>query len=132
MLALTQTDYQRTAESGADDLARVPCGDHREPVRSFEARQGALDRAEEAVIRLQLARDQVSDDLRIGLAGEYEPLMLQLAPQQGVILDHSVVHHGHAETTRAAAQMRVGVAVVRRPVRRPAGMADAAGAGCRL
>src|SRR3954449_5364510 len=68
----------------------------------------------------------MGDDLGIGLAGEVEPLDFQLAPQGRVILDHAVMHHRDARSPVAAAEVRVGIAVARRSVRRPAGVADPA------
>ena len=68
VLALAQADDQRAAEPGADDLAGPLRADDRQPVGPLQPRQGALHGLEQVVRRLQLARDQVGDDLGVGLA----------------------------------------------------------------
>ena len=68
----------------------------------------------------------MGDDLGVGLAGEREPLRLELAAQRGVVLDHAVVDDGDRDRPAAAAQMGMGVAVGGRPVSRPARVADPA------
>ncbi len=57
----------------------------------------------------------------------FAPLLLQLAPQLGEILDDAVVHDGEP-----VGGVRMGVVLGRPAVRRPAGVTDADRAGERL
>jgi hypothetical protein len=63
----------------------------------------------------------MGDDFRIGLGGEDMALGGQLLAQFAEILDDAVVDDGEP-----AARMRMGVGLGRAPMRRPAGVADAA------
>ena len=58
------------------------------------------------------------DHLGIGLGAELIAGALELATQFEVVLDDAVVDDGEA----VAGEMRMGVALARHPVRRPAGM----------
>ena len=129
---LAQADDQRAAEPRADHLARPLRADYPDPIGPLQPRQGALHGLEQVVGRLQLARDQVGDDLGIGLAGEDEPLRLEFAAQRSMILDHPVMNHGDADRPAATAQMRVGIPLVGRTMRRPSRVADPASARSRL
>src|SRR6185295_11276141 len=60
------------------------------------------------------------------LGREDRALGAELLAQFAEILDDAVVHHGYA-----VAGMGMGIGLVRAPVGRPAGMADASGAGQR-
>ena len=129
VLAIADADHQRAAEPCTDDLTGMTVAEDGQPVRPLEPGEGPLDRLERLVEPFQLAGDQVRDDLRVGLALEDEPLRLQLAPQHRVVLDHAIVHDGHARSRAAAAEVRMGVAVRRRAVGRPSRVADPALAG---
>jgi hypothetical protein len=72
----------------------------------------------------------VGDDLGVGLAGEGEAVALELGAEGGVVLDDAVVDD--RDRGAAAAEVGMGVAVGRRPVGGPPGVADAAGAAGRL
>src|SRR5271166_4222458 len=91
-----------------------------------------LHRLKWNVVAFELASDQVGDDLGIGLALEDEALVFKLAPQGRMVFDHSVMHDRHGRSPTPAAHMRMGIAIRRRPVRGPSGMADPAVAGKRL
>ena len=69
-----------------------------------------------------LAGDQVGDDLGVGVAGELDPVGLELGLQFGEVLDDAVVDD---RDPAGRVGVRVRVAVVRRAVRRPAGVPDA-------
>ncbi len=71
--------------------------------------------------------DQMRDHLGVGFGREFGALCLQLAPQLGEILDDAVMHDGEL-----VGRVRMRVVLGRPAVRRPAGMADADGAGQRL
>ncbi len=70
VLALADTDNQRTAQPRADDLAGAFRADHTQSVRSFQSRQGALNGGEQVAIATEakLMRDEMSNDLGVGLA----------------------------------------------------------------
>ena len=67
------------------------------------------------------------DDLGVGLAGEFRPVLGQAVAEFAEVLDDAVVHHG--DFVRG---VRMGVALRRPAVRRPAGVADADRAAERL
>ncbi len=69
-----------------------------------------------------MAGDELGDDLGIGSAMEDHAVGFELALQDSVILDDAVVDHRDGPVT---ADVRMSVAVGGRPVRGPAGMADA-------
>jgi hypothetical protein len=72
--------------------------------------------------------DAVRDDLGVCFGSEAIAAALEIDAQLIVVLDDAVVHDGEP----VARDMRVGVALARYPVRRPAGVgnADPAGRGC--
>ena len=72
----------------------------------------------------------MGDHLGVGLADEVEAVGLQLASQGDMVLDHPVMDD--RDRGVAAANVRMGVAVGRRPVGRPASVSDAAAAGVQL
>src|ERR1041384_8656223 len=65
----------------------------------------------------------MGDDLGVGLARKRRAGLLELVAQLAEILDDAVVHHRDA-----VGGMRMGVALGRLAVGRPAGVADADGA----
>ena len=71
----------------------------------------------------------MGNNLGIGLALEHKALRLEFSAQPGVVLDHAVVHHGRRLRTRAAAWVRMGIAIARRAVSGPPRVTDPAGAG---
>ena len=68
------------------------------------------------------ARDEVDDDLGIGLGGEFDPLGHEARAQRRGVLDDAVVHH---RDRAVRAHVRVGVGVGRRSVGRPSRVPDA-------
>ena len=70
--------------------------------------------------------DEVGDGLAVGVADEFGAGRLELGAQRAEVLDDAVVHDRDAP---ARVGVRVGVAVVRRAVGGPAGVAHAGGAG---
>ena len=68
--------------------------------------------------------DQMRCHLRVRVRREHVALLLQRIAQLLVVLDDAIVHHGDF---LCAAEMRVRVALRRRAMRGPSGMADAAG-----
>ncbi len=129
---LAQADDERAAEPCADHLAGPLGADHADPVGALQPRQGTLHGREQIVGRLQLAHDQVGDDLGVGLAGEDESLRFEVAAEGRVVLDHPVVDDRHADRPGTPSQMRVGIPLGGRPVCRPSRVADPASARRRL
>ena len=95
-----------------------------EGVGPFEPRDRAHDGGFE--VSAIEALEQVDDDLRVRLALEGVARGDELLAQLREVFDDAVVHHGEAPVVR---QMRVGVQVRGRAVRRPAGVPDAGAAG---
>ena len=75
-----------------------------------------------------MVMDAVRDDLGVGLRGELVAGPLELVAELLVVLDDAVVHDRDA----VARDVRVGVALVRHAVRRPARVRDAEVAGSRV
>ncbi len=86
------------------------------PVKPRQHRRHRLLRRSAA---LDFARDQVTDDLGVGLAVERPPFGDQLLAQRLEILDDAVVDQRHWPN-----DVRMGVADGRRAVRRPARVGD--------
>ena len=86
----------------------------------MQPRQHRGDRVLRRCAALDLARDEMGDDLGVGLALELAALGDQLVAQRLEILDDAVVDQRHRPD-----DVRVGVADGRRAVRRPAGVGDA-------
>src|SRR5262249_28674426 len=68
VLAVADPDYQRAAETGTDDEAGEPRADDRQAVGSLEQYDRVAHRLHQVAIKA--ARDQVGDDLRVGLAAK--------------------------------------------------------------
>ena len=126
-LVLAEAHRERRAVLGADRSA--PDGRRRSsPARRRPPAGGTRRRRRSTGVHaaLQVQIDQLRHRFGVGLGGEFLARRLQLRAQLGVVLDDAVVHDGDA---RGAVRMRV--ALGRRAVRRPAGVADAGGAGQR-
>src|SRR5262249_2571046 len=75
---------------------------------------------EELLTGADLALDEVSDDLGVGVGSEFDALLGELALEVQVVLDDAVVHERDA-----ARDVRVRVRLGRTAVRRPARVPDA-------
>ena len=126
-LVLAEAHRQRRAVLRADHQLGMAGEDHRQRIGALQpARAPRRPPRPACMPRCRLQVDQLRHRLGVGLGGELLPRALQLGAQLGVVLDDAVVHHGDA---RGA--VRMGVALGRRAVRRPARVADAGGAGQR-
>ena len=92
-----------------------------------QARQYRAHRRHRIGPALDLGRDQVGDNLAIGLALEHAPLGGEFGAQLLEVLDDAVVDNRHL-----ARRMRVGVGCGRRAVGGPTGVGDADIARCRI
>ena len=70
LLAVAAADDQRALLAGADEHAGLVGGDRHERVVAAQAVVGAPDGLDEVAGLVELARDQVGDDLDVGLGGE--------------------------------------------------------------
>jgi hypothetical protein len=68
----------------------------------------------------------VSQHLGVGVGDQVDPRFRQPGPERGRVVDDPVVDDGHVAL---GVDVRMRVDVVRRPVRRPAGVPDADLAG---
>src|ERR1044072_2790333 len=94
---------------------------------AFEAAADGGDAGREVTLGVAFgvgAGDEVRGGLTVGVTGHLDAVGLQLGAQGGEVLDDAVVHDGDA--LRGVA-VRVRVAVDRRAVGRPAGVAHAGG-----
>ncbi len=126
-LAVADADHERTAEPGADQNAGIARTDHRQAVGALQKRQHGGDRSGQIVF--EILGDEMGDDLGIRVAAEDRPFVLQLSFEGGVVLDDAVVDE---DDGAVAADVGVGIAVVRGTMRRPARVADADAARGRL
>ena len=119
-LAVTDADDDRRALARDDDAVRPGGVDHRDSVGAAYVRKGV---SHPLLERLFVgARDEVGDDLGIGLRGELDPFGHEARAQRRGVLDDAVVHHRDGAVR---AQVRVGVGVVRRAVGCPSRVSDA-------
>jgi hypothetical protein len=126
-LALAIADGERRAAAGADHqvlLALEEEGEREGAFQPGERRAGGFERGQ---ARAQLAGAELGDGLGVGLGFEGDALGFQLGAQGAEVLDDAVVHHGDG-----AGAVGMGVAVGRRAVGGPAGVADAAVAADRV
>ena len=123
-LALAEADGERRPLPGAEQQAGVAGEDRGDG----EGAMHPLQRGGEGFGRRQpvgqQAVEQADEGFRVGLGLEHRAAALQVGAQLGVVLDDAVVDHGDA-----VGRVRMGVALGRRAMRRPAGVADAGGAG---
>ena len=80
VLAVTQTDQQRAALAGGNDLARVAAGHDGDPVRAFDLVQRFDHRILERVVERRF--DQMREHLGIGLGREHVPVLLEHPTQR--------------------------------------------------
>ena len=117
-------EHQGTAQAGADQDVGILRADDGQAVGAFKQRQRRTHRLDK--VALVAPGDEVGDDLGVGVAAEDDAVVQQAPPQRGAVLDDAVVNDGDAAV---AADVRVGVGVGGRPVRRPARVADPHAAG---
>ena len=119
-LALAMADGERRAVARADDqvfLAAEHDGERERALELLQRRMRGLDRRQAL---LQLARDEMGDDLGVGLRRELVAVGDQRGAQLGEVLDDAVVDDGDV-----AGEMRMRVGLVGNAVGGPAGVADA-------
>ena len=124
LLAVAAADDQRALLARADQQLRLVGGDGDERVVAADARVGGEHGVDEAVARLDAPRDQVRDDLGVGLGAERGALGDQRLLDLHVVLDDAVDHDVDA---LVVVGVRVGVGLVDAAVGGPAGVADAGG-----
>lgn len=111
------------AIAGADDQVLVAFehqGNRKRTPQPLQRVVGGVFRPGAAV---DLARDEMRDDLGVGLRGELVLPAMSFVAQFGEVLDDAVMDDGDA-----VGKMRMGIGLVRHAVRRPAGVVDADGA----
>ena len=126
-LAVAVADGQRAAAAGADHevvLALEDDGEGKGAAQSLQRFAHRLGRRHAAV---EIGGDQVGDDFGVGLGGEPGAGRYQFLAQFAEVLDDAVMDQRHP-----LGGVRVGIALGRRAVGRPAGVADAGVAGERL
>ena len=124
VLALADADHERAVAAGRDDAVGVLGVDGDEREGALEAAADVLHGDRQVDAGLELLLQQVGRDLGVGVGGHLDALGLEARAQLGEVLDDPVVHERDAAL---APEVRVGVAVGRRAVGRPAGVADAGG-----
>ena len=127
-----KTNQQGRSLAGHHQRSREGRPNHGEGIGPMQARQNGLNRREQQLRRRGLARclqaiellaQQVRNDLGVGVRAEDHTGGLELLAQAPVVLDDPVLHHREAAWT---VEVRVGVALLRLAVGRPAGVTDAA------
>jgi hypothetical protein len=109
------------------ERALLPYRDHlRAPGRNHEKGIAALQPGDDfshrrGEVSPECLFNEVGNDLRVGLGTELVPAVLEFPLQGCVVLDDPVVDHGDGTL---AVEVRVGILVIRDPVRGPPGVAD--------
>ncbi len=126
-LAVAVADRERRALAGADQQIVLAGEQEGERERAAQPRQRGADRLRRRAAVLHLLGDEMRDHLGVGLGPELGALLHQLFAQLAEVLDDAVV-----DDREAVGGVRMRVAFGRPAVGRPAGVADADGAGERL
>ena len=129
VFALAHTDNQRAGTARRDDLLRIIHGDHTQRIRTAHT----LHRIQHGLRQVLLLAGvqivhQMRDRLGIGFGLEGIAVRLQAFAQLLVVLNDTVMHYRDLALAVTPAEMRMRVTVGRFAMRRPARMADAAGA----
>ena len=117
VLALADAEQERRTTPRHHHGFGVARRDHREGECALQLGHRAGDGGEERVGGLAVLGDEVRDDLGIGVRGELIARALQALADRLVVLDDAVVDDGDI-----AGHVRMGIALGRRAVRRPAGV----------
>ena len=123
LLAVAAAHDQRALLAGGDDDARLVGGDGDEGVVAAQLGVGAPDGLLEPVA-VEMARDEMGDDLGVGLRGEHRAVVDELLLELHVVLDDPVDDHVDAV---GGVEVRVRVLLGDAAVGGPAGVADAGG-----
>ena len=127
MPAGADANHQRAAEAGTDDRSGFMATDDREAVGAADDLRRPGDRRDQ--IPRPESGEEVGEHLGVGVGAEDDAVILELLSQLEIVFDDTVVDHREVP---GSVEMRVGVALRGRTVRRPAGVADPAGAGQRF
>ena len=122
LLAVAAADDQRALLARADERAGLVGAHADEGVVALELGVGGAHGLDEAAAR-HVMRDEVGDDLGVGLRGEVGAHVAEAPLEEEVVLDDPVDDDVDAV---ARVEVRVGVGLRDAPVRRPARMADPA------
>ena len=117
---IRNTEQQRRAFAGDDDLAGLGVVDDSDGVGADQLPAGNLHRLEEVWFGFEAGLDQVGDAFGVGVGGEDVAAGAQVGTQAFVVLDDAVVDDGDR-----AGDVRVGIAFAGYAVRCPAGVGDA-------
>ncbi len=111
-LAVAVADGERAPLPRHDHQIVVAAEDHGERKGAFEALQRVVDGAHRIVSGLELARDEMGDDLGVGVAGEGHALCGEFLLQLAEVLDDAVMHHrdefGHVRVRIGLDRLAVG------------------------
>ena len=121
VLAVAETDHDRTAGAREHDRVRVFLAHDGERVGAVQLAHGRLHRLEEVRLALEVEMDAVRDHFGVGLGGERVAAGDEVGAQLLVVLDDAVVHDRDA----IARDVRVGVTLARHAVGGPARVGDA-------
>ena len=122
LLAVTSPDHERALLAGGDEQVGLVDADRDEGVVTAEAVVGGPDGLDEVHAALKLARDEVGDDLRVGLRGEHGALGDEALLELEVVLHDAVDDDVDAVVV---VEVRVGVLLRDPAVGGPARVADA-------
>ena len=119
-LALAVADGERRSLPRADHQVVLAGEDDGERERALQPLQGGLGRLDRRQALIQIVGDEMQHRLGVGLGLEHVALGGELVAQLLEVLDDAVVHDGDA-----LVHVRMGVALDRLAVRRPARVAEA-------
>jgi len=122
-LAAPAPDQERRSAPHRDDPPGFVGAEHREGELAFQFRHRRDHRSEQVASSFLVFGDELRNHLGVGLRREHVPGGLQFLAQIIVVFDDPVMHH---RDRSLVVQVRMAVDLIRRPVRRPARVADAA------
>ena len=122
-LAVSDTDHERAALTGCDNLVGVVLVDDGHGIRSDDLVQCDTYRGKQVEFLLgAYVVDELYEHFCVGVAVELNPFLLQLVFQHGIVLDDAVVDNGQPS---CAAHVGVGIRACRFSVGGPPRMGDA-------
>ncbi len=122
-----EADHQRAATARSNHAVGLAGADHGQAIGAVQFLDGGLESNRQVAEVLELVVQQVGDDFGVGVRGEHIAQALELFAQHFVVFDDAVVHH-----CQVTGEVRVGIALARRPMGGPAGVSNAETADQRL
>ena len=140
VLTISNSNDQRTAESSSNHQVRMVSKQNHQSIGASQLPQSLFYRCYNdaaCVITLgfmrfqaiQATRNQVGDHFAVGIRLEIKTFANQSLFQERIILNHTIMNNRHYRLTT---MVRMGIFLIRNPVRRPASVSYSDSPGCRF